>query len=196
MNDFSTKEYILEDLKGKLKKSRFLHTIGVSDTAACLAMRYHSDVEAAILAGLLHDCAKGFSKEEQLALVDKYSIKLNEAEQLNHELIHAKLGAKLANEIYKVDSKEIINSIRYHTTGRPEMTLLEKILYVADYIEPNRYKQKRLDLIRRVAFEDIDKCIKMITEDTLDYLKETNSPIDPLTEETYKYYAGESNGRN
>ena len=86
---------------------------------------------------------------------------------------------------------EILNAIIYHTTGRPNMTLLEKIVFVADYIEPGRYKQNRLQEIREMAFNDLDESIRMILSDTLEHLKSKKYAINPITEETYNYYVGE-----
>ena len=135
-------------------------------TAAALAMCYEENIEKALVAGLLHDCAKSFSTN----------------------LLHAKLGAQMAGEEYGVSDSYITDAICYHTTGRPNMTLLDKIIYVADYIEPNRDKASNLVKLRHLAFVDLDECLYQILEDTLTYLKAKNSVIDPITEETYLYY--------
>ena len=131
-------EKIRCELKKQLKKERYIHTIGVMYTAASIAMRYGEDIEKAMTAGLLHDCGKFAPAGEQIRLCKKYELPLKESELEMPALIHAKLGAYLAKEAYKVCDGEILNAILYHTTGRPDMTMLEKIVFLADYIEPGR----------------------------------------------------------
>ena len=101
-------------------------------------MCYGADLEKALTAGLLHDCAKGRGVKEQIRYCEKHGILLTEAELAMPALIHAKLGAYLAEKDYGITDPEILDAITYHTTGRPDMSLLEKIIYIADYIEPNR----------------------------------------------------------
>lgn len=159
-------DQIRQTIKEVLDEKRYEHTLGVMYTAAALAMRYEEDVKKALVAGLLHDCAKPVSTN----------------------LMHAKVGAQFAKEKYNVNDSYILDAICYHTTGRPNMTLLDKIIYIADYIEPHRNKASNLESVRHMAFVDIDKCLYMILEATLDYLKTTCKDIDPLTEQTYIYY--------
>ena len=175
-------------LEKTLDEKRFEHTLGVAYTASALAMRYESDVKKAEVAGLLHDCAKCISNEKKLTMCQKYNINVNEVEQKNPFLLHAKLGSFLAMKKYKVTDKDIINAILNHTTGRPEMSLLEKIVFVADYIEPNRIQAPNLVLIRKTAFIDLDKSVLMILGDTLNYLDSITEAIDPITRKTYEYY--------
>lgn len=179
---------IRKKLKESLSKSRFEHTLGVEFTAASLAMKYDADIDRAELAGLLHDCAKCIDDEEKLEECKKYNVELTAVEKRNPFLIHSKLGAVYAREKYGVDDDEILSAIRWHTIGRANMTLLEKIIFIADYIEPGRDKAKNLDLIRRIAFEDIDEAMYMILRDTLEYLKSGEGEFDPATEETYIFY--------
>ena len=175
-------------LQKKLDSDRYEHTIGVAYTAASLAMRYKYDVNKALIAGLLHDNAKCISYEKKIQLCEKYNIHLSEVEKENPALLHAKLGAFLAMHKFNITDKDIISSILYHTTGRPDMSILDKIIYVADYIEPMRYKARNLEEIREMAFIDLDKALLKILEDTLEYLKSINGKIDPLTQKTYKFY--------
>lgn len=190
------RKYDIELYKKKLQKKldadRYEHTIGVMYTAAALAMRYKYDINKAQIAGLLHDNAKCISYEKKIQLCEKYNIHLSDVEKENPALLHAKLGAFLAMHKYKVNDKEIVSSILYHTTGRPDMSLLEKIIYVADYIEPNRNKAKNLESIRELAFIDIDTALLNILRDTLDYLKSINIDVDPLTQKTYKFYSNQN----
>lgn len=179
---------IVKKLESKLKPGRFVHSIGVEYTAANLAFLYGVDVERARLAGLLHDCAKYIPTDEKLKRAKKYGIKISKCEKVNPDLLHGKIGAYLAREKYGVEDEEILSAISYHTTGRPGMTLLEKIIFVADYIEPNRRIIRELPEIRREAYTDLDKCVIHILKNTLEYLETLNAAIDDLTKETYDYY--------
>ena len=174
---------IRKNLKKKLDPFRFEHTLGVTYTCQALAMRYEYDLKKAGLAGLLHDCAKRFDNETMLAKCLKRNIPVTDSEIRDPSLLHAKLGAFYAQEMYGVEDKEILNAIACHTTGRSNMTLLDKILYVADYIEPNRYKASELPAMRKLAFEDLDLACLSIMESILKYLESTNCPIDPITVE-------------
>ncbi len=179
---------IKKKMKKCLDKDRYQHTLGVAYTAASLAMRYGEDIERAFLAGLLHDCAKCIPNDEKYEMCDEYGIELSKAEQEIPSLVHAKLGAYLASEKYGIDDSEIIDAIRSHTTGEPEMTMLQKIIFTADYIEPGRYEAPDLDDVRPLAFTDIDKAVCMILQDTLLYLEKRGGRVDPRTRETYEYY--------
>ena len=167
---------------------RFTHTLGVEYTAAALAMRYGADLEKAQLAGLLHDCAKCMSNDKLLSACEKHDISITDVERRNPYLLHAKVGSYLAKKEYKIDDQEILNAILYHTTGHPGMTLLEKIIFTADYIEPGRKQAPNLTEIRQLAFTDLDEAVKKILADTLEYLKSGDGEMDPMTEETYRFY--------
>ena len=172
-----------------LKPKRYLHVLGVQFTCASLAMKYHANIEKAQIAGMLHDCAKHLDDEMQLAECMKYGINISEVERKVPALLHSKLGAYYAKTIYGVEDEEILNAIIYHTTGRPNMALLEKILYVADYIEPSRPDIMRgLNEIRSMAFEDLDATIVMIARNTLDYVKSGKGEVDETSIETLNYY--------
>lgn len=189
------KKKIKKLLEKNLEEKRYEHTIGVADTAACLAMRYGYDVEKAYVAGLLHDCAKCIENDKKISLCKKYSVELSKVEIENPFLIHAKLGVALAKEKYRVDDEDILNSIKYHTTGKANMSLLEKIIFSADYIEPGRKKILGLDEIRNIIFIDFDKAIYIILENTLQHLKNKNQIIDETSLSAYNYYKELVNGR-
>lgn len=175
-------------VKKKLPKSRYIHSIGVAYTASSLAMRYDVDIHSAMVAGLLHDCAKAYSGDKLLKLALKYGITPSEAETKSPNLLHAKVGSAIAKKEYAIDDSEILQAIASHTTGRPDMSTLEKIIFIADYIEPNRKIIPNLDNVRKLAFSNIDKCIVETCEGTLNHLKNSNAEIDPATLETYEYY--------
>ncbi len=176
-------------MEQELSSKRYLHTLGVSYTAACLAMAHGADMESAMTAGLLHDCAKPLKGEEHIALCEKHQLDISDVERLNPSaLLHAKVGAYLAQSRYGVTVPDILNAIKYHTTGRPKMSKLEKILYIADYIEPGRKHVADLEQIRQMAYQDLDATMARILENTLAYLKTTDGQIDTMTEETYQYY--------
>lgn len=182
---------MIRDIQKKLKlvldHKRYEHSVGVMYTSAALAMAHGVDIDNAMLAGLLHDCAKCISKKESVELCDSYNIQLTSYERENPGLLHAKLGATLAKELYQLDDEDILNAIKYHTTGRPGMSDLEKIIYVSDYIEPHR-STPNIEGIRTVAFNNLDRAIEECSKRTISYLKSINTVIDPATEETYRYY--------
>lgn len=179
---------IKKSVKTTQSGKRFEHTLGVAYTAVALAMKYGVSLKDAELAGLLHDCAKCLSHEEKIAICTDNNIVMTAVERRNPFLLHAKVGHFLAKTTYEVEDEDILNAILYHTTGRPEMSLLEKIIFIADYIEPGRDQAPNLTEIRKLAFEDIDKALLWILEDTLNYLKSGGGEIDPMTQTTFDYY--------
>lgn len=183
--DFST---IKKKLKKELDKERYEHTKGVMYTACCLAMANEYNIDKAMLAGLLHDCAKCIPNDEKIKICNDNNILINDAELSNPGLLHAKVGSYIAETKYNITDPDILHAIKVHTTGCPEMNILDKILYIADYIEPRRDIAPRLDYIRKIAFEDLDTCIAEILYDSLHYLSGQNKSIDPMTQNTYEYY--------
>ncbi|MGN0395569.1 MAG: bis(5'-nucleosyl)-tetraphosphatase (symmetrical) YqeK [Coprococcus sp.] len=179
---------IREKLEKKLTKKRYEHSLGVEYTAGCMAMVHGVDIEEALTAGLLHDCAKCISSEEKIERCQKLNLPISDVEYKNPELLHAKLGAYYARTKYNIENKDILSAIEYHTTGRPAMNILEKIIFVADYIEPNRKPLEEIDEIRREAFTDLDKCIVHILRNTLSYLDGSDADTDQMSIDTYNYY--------
>ncbi|MDO4513273.1 MAG: bis(5'-nucleosyl)-tetraphosphatase (symmetrical) YqeK [Lachnospiraceae bacterium] len=196
----SEKKISCKALRKQMEKvqdeKRYEHTLGVAFTAASLAMRYGADVRKAQIAGLLHDCAKCMTNEERINLCKKNKIEITEIEHANPFLLHAKVGAFLAKEKYDITDNEILSAISYHTTGRPEMTLLEKIVYIADYIEPGRKTAPNLDEVRRLAFENLEEALYKILSDTLEYLQTSDQKTDPMTRQTYEYYRNIRENKN
>lgn len=179
---------IRKSMEKKLDPKRYEHTLGVAYTAAALAMRHGEDVNNALLAGMLHDCAKCLTNEKRISICEKYNIAVSEAEQKNPYLLHAKVGSFLAMKKYGVTDKDVIHAILNHTTGRPGMSRLEKIIWLADYIEPGRKQAPNLAKIRSIAFDDLDQALLIALEDTLRYLHAGNMEIDNMTQKTYDFY--------
>jgi predicted HD superfamily hydrolase involved in NAD metabolism len=181
--------YNIEELRLEVKKlvsiNRYNHIIGVSHIAVCLGMINGCNVVNTEIAALLHDCAKDLNNEEYIS---RFQIELSEFEIKNPSLVHSKVGEAYAREIFNINNKDILNSIKYHTTGRPKMSKLEKIIYISDHIEPTRGNSITLSKIRKEAFRNIDKALILCLEDRLHYFKENNIDIDTITNETYDYY--------
>ena len=190
--DFAKAE---KKLSKYIDAERLEHTKGVRYTCACMAMAYGADLEKAQIAGLLHDCAKCIPNKKKLKMCEQYHLSVSSFEENHPFILHAKLGALIAEKKYDIHDEDILNSITYHTTGRPAMSTLEKIVYIADYIEPLRNKANNLPEIRKVAFEDLDECMYQILKGTLDYLDESSDEIDYATVEAFQYYEKLHNDR-
>ncbi|MDO5695661.1 MAG: bis(5'-nucleosyl)-tetraphosphatase (symmetrical) YqeK [Eubacteriales bacterium] len=183
---------ITKQLKRRLSKKRYIHSLSVAYTAAALAMVHDVNPEDAIMAGLLHDYAKNISHEEQLAYCDKHRIELSAYERRNPQIIHGKVGALMIMRRYHVRDENIINAIMNHTVGRMHMSPLEKIIFIADYIEPEREPLPNIQAIRKAAFKNLDRTIYMILENTRRYLVEKGGTPDESTEAVLNYYKEEA----
>ncbi|MBQ6845016.1 MAG: bis(5'-nucleosyl)-tetraphosphatase (symmetrical) YqeK [Agathobacter sp.] len=181
-------EVIQEKLKETLDKPRFEHTLGVMYTAGCMAMAHRYDISKAMLAGLLHDCAKCMTHEERLLLCEKYKVEVSPSELENKALLHAKAGAILAKTVYDIDDMDVLHAIAIHTTGEEDMSVLDKIIYIADYIEPGRDKAPNLSLVRKLAYQDLNACMAKILDDTMAYLQSRGGLVDPTTAEAQAFY--------
>lgn len=181
---------IQKQMEELLPRKRYLHTQGVSYMAACLAMCYKEDVNRTMIAGLLHDNAKYIDYMTAIAECEKNELTLSRIERENPFLIHGKLGAFYAKTKYGVEDEEILSAITYHTTGKPEMTLLEKIIFLSDYIEPGRTQPTipSLEEIRTVAFHDLDLAVYYAADNTVRYIQSQGTPLDELTVFTRDYY--------
>lgn len=184
---------ISDAVQNRMDSDRYNHTVGVAYTAAALAMRHgakgSSDyIDKALIAGFLHDVAKCIPDDKLLNKAIEYNLTITEYEHNNPFLLHGKIGAYIAHSEFGIEDEDILNSVSWHTTGRPSMSLLEKIIFVADYIEPARYKQKNLTSIRELAFINLDKCVYQIANDTIDYINERGIELDEMTVKTRDYY--------
>lgn len=180
---------LLQKVEERLPKKRFRHTLGVAYTAANLAMCYGCDMEKAFLAGLFHDIAKCYSDQKLLEKCQKYNLTVTEAEQNAPYLLHGKLGAYQTEHKYHITDPDILDAICYHTTGKPDMSLLGKIIFTADYIEPGRTPIEGLSEIRSMVYKDLDKAVCRIMENTIGYLKKSEKKkMDPMTLNAYAFY--------
>ena len=181
--------HLRRSMEKYLDGERFEHSLGVAYTAAALAMCHGADVEKAQVAGILHDCAKCVGHDKKLNLCRRHGIEVSDIERRNPFLLHTKVGSHVAKHQFDISDEDILRAICNHTTGRPAMSLLEKIIYISDYIEPLRGHDRRLTEIRTEAFRgDIDRATLMKAEDVLKRLEDGGREIDPATRETYAYY--------
>ena len=171
-----------------LKHKRIPHVLGTEQEAIRLAERYGADVEKARVAALLHDCTKKLDMPAQLALCGQYGIALDELEQKALKLLHSKTGAAIARDVFGVDD-EIYSAIWYHTTGHADMTKLEKIIYLADYIEPSR-DFPGVDTLRKVCYEDLDKGLLLGLEMTIEEMTAMGNPVHRATVEARDWLKG------
>lgn len=188
INETMSYEQMKKELQKDLPEVRYQHTLGVASTAVLLAQAYGADEQQAKVAGLLHDCAKCMPNEERVDYCLNHNVEVSQAERENLTLLHAKCGAILAKEKYGVQDPEILHAIQVHTTGVPAMSLLDKIIFVSDYIEPHRCKAPRLDELRKLAPNNLNLTVYYILEDTVHHLNQRNAAVDPTTQDAYLYY--------
>ncbi|MBL4934035.1 bis(5'-nucleosyl)-tetraphosphatase (symmetrical) YqeK [Clostridium paridis] len=181
-----SKEQILQHLKENLKESRYNHTLGVVDMAKRLADINGVDQERAELAALIHDCAKNLHIDELFKILQDNSIEVDEIERISPQLLHGKVGAVLGEKLMNISDKEILSAVKYHTTGKANMSTLEKIIYIADYIEPNR-NFDGVDKLREITIENLDRGVLGGIDNTLVYIIKNGGLIHPNTVEARNY---------
>ncbi len=164
-----TEEKIHDYLKKNINDNRYIHTLGVVETAKKLAKLNGVDEEKAKIAALIHDMAKCMPKDKQFEILKDHGVEMDKYLLNSPQILHGAVGAILAKEIMGIEDTEILNAVRYHTTGKENMTVLEKIIYIADYIEPNR-RYEGVEEIRKVAFNDLDEGVFMGIENTMLHL--------------------------
>ncbi|MGI5998610.1 MAG: bis(5'-nucleosyl)-tetraphosphatase (symmetrical) YqeK [Lutispora sp.] len=160
---------IHEYLKSHLSHKRYVHSINVADIAESLAHHYGVDEYKAKLAGLVHDCSKEERYEDLVYYARNCGFEVDEESYSIPEIIHGPGSVYIARTLFGIDDNEILSSIRYHVTGRKSMTLMEKIIFIADYIEPSR-KFEGIDKVRALAYEDIDKALLFAFDLTIIYI--------------------------
>ncbi len=183
MKDIS---YINNWLKENLKKERYIHTLGTAECARELAEKFKQDSEKAYIAGLLHDCAKCFSKEK-LAEIIKEHLDIEECEMLNHKTLHAPVSAYIAEKEFDLTDKEILSAIRWHTLGKLDMTDFEKIVFIADKIEPYTRDKEYSNKIKSILEEKngLNKALLKCYKETIKSLVKRDLKICLLTIEIY-----------
>lgn len=186
-------EFILsleQKLQQTLLPKRYLHTLGVAYVSASLAMCHGVSHRDALVAGLLHDCAKNYPDKELLEHCLRLKLPLSDYEKRIPELLHAVYGAYLAREEYGITQEDILLAVRNHTLGRPNMTLLEQIVYLADYFEPERTQPTTpcLDEIRKIAFQNLDEATYLVSQNSIHYFETTGKEVDPMTYQVFEYY--------
>ena len=172
-----TYEEMTSGLRAKLSERRFIHSLGVMDTAVELAALYGVDETKCRTAGLLHDCAKYLSTQQMIALIAEYVIILYPGEQDYPYLLHAPAGVAVAKRDYGVFDEEILSAIRCHTVGSKNMSLLDTIIFVADYIEPNRSPFEGLEQVRQLARKDIFAAMELEKKLTRAYCDQTGKRV-------------------
>lgn len=183
-------KYIESSVSKRMDEKRFIHTLGVKDTSFAMAIVHHYDEHQALIAGLLHDVARCLPDEKLISDCEKFGLPISKYERKSPYLLHGKLGAYYAKTQYGVLEPDILSAITYHTTGKPDMNPLEKIVFVADFIEPGRSDLRipNLKQIRELAFSNLDKAVLAILKNTITYLEAKNAFIDTTTVDAYQYY--------
>lgn len=177
---------IKKDLKEKLSKNRYEHSLRVADYCKRLAVIYKVDENRAYLSGLVHDCAKNLEEFYMLNKKLNSDIIFDTEEKDNENLKHAPIGAVVCKDLYGIFDEEIISAVRYHTTAKENMTLLEKILFISDKIEPGR-KYDTVDELRRLADFDIDRAIVKFLNDSFEYLEKKSQKVHHLSVKARDY---------
>lgn len=177
------REEALKIVKEQLTEHRYQHTLGVMETAIKLAEQYGADVEKAEIAAIFHDYAKFRPKEEMKKIIKEQGFSKDLLE-FNGELWHAPVGAYLVEREVGITDQEVLDAIRYHTSGRTEMTLLDKVVYLADYIEPGRHFPG-VEEVREIAKESLEKALIKAIQNTILFLMKKNQTVYPDTFHTY-----------
>lgn len=171
---------INKKLKKALKPKRYHHTLGVVECALEMAKKYNCNLEKVRYAAILHDCAKNYSDAKLLEVAKRSGLELDAVTIREPQLLHGPVGAVVAKEEYGVDDADILAAIAYHTTGRVNMTKLEKIIYLADFIEPSR-DYPGVDTLRQMAFENLDDAMIQALTNTIRYITKIGGLIHERT---------------
>ena len=167
-------------LQVKLEDKRYRHVLSARDMAVELAGKYGADLHKVNLAALLHDCAKWMTTRQLFEAVVDYDIQLDEFERINVSLLHALVGAELALEIFAIGDEEILGAVRSHTKGNRSMTVVEKVLFVADFAEPER-EYPEAEMVRKIANEDLNRAVCTVARYKIERLLKDERVIHPDT---------------
>ena len=182
------REDILKWIGCRIKKNRYQHTLGVEQTAVTLARKFGADPNLASLAALLHDNAKNLDIQDQLSICKKAFPKKYNLTMDYANILHAFAGAVEARDRYPQLPEEVFSSICYHTTGKPDMSMMDKIIYCADFIEPGRPAFEGLSEARKLVYENLDEGLLYIMTHTFRFVAGKGKKVHPLTEEAMEYY--------
>lgn len=182
-----TIDQMKKKLKSSLTEKRYVHSIGVMETAVKMAQKWGADIEKTAVAALLHDCAKNYSISETMNLCKVYNVHLDDVTKMATGLIHGFLGAEIARDMYGIDDDEIYDAIYFHTVGKPDMKLITEIIYIADGIEPHR-NYDGVDRIREMAFEDIDRALILQIDSTIKSVINKGGLLHTNTVDTRNFY--------
>jgi predicted HD superfamily hydrolase involved in NAD metabolism len=182
-------ETLIQELKGMLSEKRYNHSIRVMKTCEELATIYLGDIEKCKLAGLLHDCAREIPKDKLLEMASSEGLELGVVEQCQPDLIHSHISAIIARDSFGIDDAEVLSAIRCHTTGKENMSLIDKILFVSDFIEPDR-NFSGVDEIRRMAYNDLDDALYMVFKSIIMYVVEQGNMLHPNTVNALNWILG------
>ncbi|MDD5017475.1 MAG: bis(5'-nucleosyl)-tetraphosphatase (symmetrical) YqeK [Eubacteriales bacterium] len=177
---------LIKFLKKHIDHKRIKHSVNTAREAVMLAKRYGVDEQKAYIAGMTHDVAKGKCRFGLNKLAKEYNVIIDEFEISNPELTHGKLGAEIVSRQLGIRDKEILSAIRWHTTGRADMSMLEKIIYIADIIEPGR-KFKGIGEIKKLAYEDIDAAMISALEQVMKFVQSRGFALHSKSIEAYQY---------
>ncbi len=177
-------------VKSRLSEERYLHSLGTEETARELAYRFSLDPEKAALAGLIHDNAKNISYEEMLLIIKENNFDIEESIKNNQKILHAYLGACLAQKELNIEDNDILNAIKFHTTGRVNMGMFEKIIFLADKVEANTrdigFRCEVLNILDET--NNIDKAVMYCVEQTIRSLLDRKLKINRITIDVWNNY--------
>lgn len=179
-------EKLLGWLKENLSEKRYIHSLGTAECARDLAKKFGQDEEKAYTAGLLHDCAKCFPNEKLMDIIEKH-LDVEKIELMNYKTLHAPVSAYIAKKEFGVDDSEILSAIRWHTLGKIDMTDFEKIIFLADKVEPRTRDKDYLDEVRSFLDEDdgLNKAMLICYKETIKSLVKRDLKICPVTIDIY-----------
>jgi predicted HD superfamily hydrolase involved in NAD metabolism len=176
-------DLVREKLASVLTEKRFIHSLNVADTVVKMAKHYGADEKRTYIAGLLHDCGKSYKGNAAREFAKETGYEPDEIEWLQPGLLHGVIGEYIARHEYGVTDTEVLAAIRWHITGRAGMSVIEKIIYVSDYIEPGR-GFTGVEAMREEAFRNLDRCIVLCANSTIRYVVENGYLLHPKTVET------------
>lgn len=175
-----TVEEIYEDLQARISPKRFKHILGVTEVAGLLAAKYGANPQKARLAGLLHDCAKELSLEDMISYLERANMFVDHQMLSNGALLHGAAGAAMASLRYEIKDSEVLEAVRVHTTGKVGMTILDKVVFLADYIEPSR-DFPGVEFLRQLAAYDLDQAVLAAYDSTISLLLKQKQDIYTAT---------------